>query len=266
MTPRDTTPSRAVTPDHIVVLLPCPWEHFPSDEVEAAHLDTWHEGVQITAPTSEDAPGSVHFEGEDHVAATLWREPVMPEMAQLASASPEPLSPTEILLMEQHRSLIRAVFPAGQRLGRRAAKRASQWMMSMAEAGAHGAFLPATLQLHSPRFLRLQTMDLFDPQAVAMLFVSAWHEEGWMRSRGLTSFDLPELETPVDGGLNGAYFRIMDVAANMLMQMAPYPSDVDLQIGPSLCRLTQGPRGIERDDQIPINGRRGVQTITPTGA
>ena len=103
-------------------------------------------------------------------------------------------------------------------------------------------------------------MELTSPQALTNLFINAWHEDGWMRTRGLTAFGLPELEAPVTRGLNAAYFDLMDVAANMIFQAAPFPTGSQLQIGRGMYTLSAGPSGPE-DDEAPINGAFGVLTL-----
>lgn len=261
----------AADPDTLVVLFPCPWELFAGEDLAEIHAEHWQERATFSITRREDmidegilATGEVHFEGEEHVHAELIVEAPLEGIEQLASTSAEPLTPTEQVMLAQHQSIWRVHIQAGSRLGRRAAKRMSQLMATFIEAGACSAVLPGLMRLHSGRFIRKQTMDLFSPQGVANLFVGAWHEEGWMRTRGLTAFGLPEIETRADGGLNGAYFLLMDVAANMLMQMARYPGGAHLQIGPREYRLIEGPNApFEQDEDVPHSGHFGVQTVTP---
>lgn len=260
----------AADPETLVALLPCPWEMMSGQDLAAIHGEHWQEGAsyeltprQKVGPEGIVATGQVRFDDEEHVQAQLIVEEPLEGMAGAEHTSAEPLTATERVLIAQHQSIWRLQVPAGGRLGRRAAKRMSQLLATFVEAGAPAAFLPGILRLHTSRFLRKQTMDLYDIQGVTNLFVAAWHHEQWMRTRGLTAFGLPELETRAQEGLNGAYFLLMDVAANMLTQMARFPSGAELQLGPRTYRVIEGPIELDVDEDVPVNGHFGVQTITP---
>ncbi|MFW5968123.1 MAG: hypothetical protein ACOCV2_11425, partial [Persicimonas sp.] len=92
------------------------------------------------------------------------------------------------------------------------------------------------------------------------LCVHAWHDEDWMTTRGLTAFGMPELQTPIDEGMNAAYFRLMDTAAGMIRQGAAYPDGSDLTIGADTYRL-HGERSGPEDDEVPFSGTFGVQSL-----
>jgi len=261
--------TRAVSPDSMVALFPMPFVGLDDVMFVELHGETWMEEVEASW-VIRDEPNDVGIYGEGHivfkdefggdVVAEIVVEQPLPGMVQLASTSPEPFMETELVMLQQHRSIWRASISAEGKQARRAAKRMMQLFESMIQAGAHGVFLPGAMRLHAPLFVRRNTMDLFDAQALAKLFIGAFHVDEWMRTRGLTAFGLPELETKVDEGLNAAFFRLMDVAANMLYQMGPYPSGAQLQIGHQMFALEEGPAGPE-DTDAPINGAFGVMTV-----
>ena len=254
----------------LVALMPCPFVSKSTQELEETHAEYWQEEARYTleqaAQDDESGiffTGQVSFEGDERLTLQLIIEEPLEGIETLSATSAEPLSATEIVLLKQHRSIWRVQATAGRKMGRLAAKRVSQVMGTLIDAGASAAFMPGILRLHSTRFLRKQTMDLYSPSELANLFVGAWHDgEGWMRTRGLTAFGLPELETSTKGGMNGAYFLLMDVAANMLFQMAPYPDGAQLQVGPHTYTFISGPMSTQvEDDEVPINGIFGVNTI-----
>lgn len=261
----------AMTPDTLVALIPCPWPMIDAAALDEIHGEHWQEEVNFTLWPLDEAgreatggashAGKVSFTSGEVLEVDLLVEPPLPGMEQSAVTSVDPLAPAEILMLRDHQSVWRLSAPAGKRLGRRAAKRLSQLMATFIEAGACAVFLPGLVRLHSARFIRTQTMDLFDPQLLTNLFVSAWHEQEWMRTRGLTAFALPELEVSTSRGLNAAYFDLMDVAANMLMQMAQFPPDAELQLGHRRATLAQGEPRIAEDRQVPTNGHFGVRQI-----
>ncbi len=255
-----------VTPDHLVALVPCPWPTIEASTLEAIHEEHWLEevSIELTPCDEEDADylatGIVRFAGEV-VEATLIVEPPMEGIEQSAGLSVDPLTQAEVLMLEQHQSVWRIVIPAGKRLGRRAAKRMTQLLATFIEAGGCAALMPGLMRLHSARIIKRHSMDLFDPQSLTNLFVGAWNQEGWMRTRGLTAFELPEVECSTQGGLNAAYFNLMDVSANMLMQMAAFPSGAELQMGHKVMQIVEAPEERPDDPQVPGNGFYGVQRL-----
>ena len=248
-------------PDSIVALVACPWERPDRAYLEAVFAEHWTERAELGADPDR---GAWSIEGEEHAAIAWFREGPVPELGALVGTSAEPLAPAEYEQLRTHRSTMRLVCPAGRRLGRRAAKRVSQALAALVEAGAPAVMLPALATLHGPRVIRRATMDLHDLGATAQLFVGAFHDGDWMRTRGLTAFGLPELEVNTRGhGRNGAYFTLMDTAATMLAQMARFPDGASLQIGPAFWTIGPGPIGIAADETLPVNGAFGVMTLSP---
>lgn len=255
------------TPDTFISALPCPWVMQDPQAIVEAFAEQWQElitfeleerAVKVDDELEYLGVGKITF--EDGMIARLLIEPAEPGLVQLADLSAVQYSETEAMLLHDHLSLWRFDLPGGQRQGRKGAKRMAQLWACFVWLGASGVFLPGLIHLHSPGFIRKETFELNDPRALTNLFVSAWQDEGWMHTRGLTAFGLPELEVKADQGLNAAYFNLMDVAANMIFQMAPYPSEATLQIGPHNFTIHDGPAGPE-DDEAPNNGIFGVMTL-----
>lgn len=261
------TDSITSSPNTLVALMVCPWVEQDPQLFAETHVDYWQAGLNIelgpfdTSNNEEDAiwsQGTITF--DDGTIAQLIVEPPIPDILELADQCPVPFQATELHALEGHQSLWRVVIETEQR-GRRAASRLIEVMTTFIAAGAAGVFMPSLATLHSPGLLRQQTKGANHPQTICQLCVSAWHEDDWMVTRGLTAFGLPELETPTHKGLNGAYFCLMDVAANMLFQMAPFPPESQLQVGHQMFSLDLGPQGPE--DDININGTFGTMTIKP---
>ena len=259
-----------VSPTTLLVLCPAPFAIRDVSDFEETHLMHWQEEATYTLTPVEEpgedgilATGEVRFEGDEHTVVTIIVEEPLDDITNIAATSAEPLTAPEMILLKDHQAVWRFQVPAGRERGRLAGRRLCQVIATAVEVGVSAVFSPATLRLHSPRFVRKQTMDPSNPEGLTNLFVSAWHDEkGWMRTRGLTAFGLPELETSTKGGLNGAYFLLMDVAANMLFQMAPYPENARLQVGPYTYQLVTGPNSEDaEDDAAPMNGIFGVHTI-----
>lgn len=257
----------AATPDHLVLLIPCPWPTISAEALEEIFAEHWQEIAHVTWVEEERSGvpcAEVRFESANEVVVPrMFVEEPLEGIEQSLSMSVDPLTHAEALMLRDHASMWRIVLPAGKRLGRRAMKRASQLMATFIEAGACAVFLPGVMRLHSARFIRKETMDLHDPQGMTNLYVGAWHAEGWMRTRGLTAFELPEIEVRADQGLNAAYFHLMDISANMLMQMGRFPSGAELQIGPRTLRIEEADYRMEEapDPLVPSNGVHGVQRL-----
>jgi hypothetical protein len=247
----------AVSPDTFVAVAACPWATLELDALAAAHEEHWNERVEWTATANG---GQARF--EDGVVARLVVEAAEPELVRLVGTSLEPFGSAEAVLISTHKMTCRIIIAGGKKEARRGSKRCAQLMATFVSAGASGIFMPGMIALHSPRMVRKQTQDIHSPQSLANLFVGAVDEDGWLRTRGLTAFGLPELETPMAGGVNGAYFRLMDVAANMIFQGGQFPSGSRLQIGHQVFRLEDGPQG-PVDKDVPTNGVFGVQVIAP---
>ena len=249
-------------PNNFVALIPSPWTRDESALIAQTHAEVWMSPIEVEF-TEEDGRlgGAIRFEDQVHEVKVLVEEPI-PELVSLAGLALEPYGPAEALMLEQHTSIWRLVMAPTELGVRLAATRFTQLLSTFIEAGASGVFLPNTVTLHSPRTIKRQAMDPTQVGALTNLFVACFHADDWMRTRGLTAFGLPELETPVDEGLNAAYFRLMDIAANMIAQEAPFPVDGQLTMGPKLCRIAEGPHG-PADEQVPINGHFGVQSIVP---
>ncbi len=246
-------------PDSLVLVFPTPWQGDESRLLREVHEEFWIEELEIA--WSEPGKAGTITLADGFVADLLVEEPI-PELTSLAGATIEPYAASELAMLEQHVSVWRVTLSGGSPEGRENAKRGAMLMSTFIEAGAAGVFLPALVRLHSPGTVKQLTMDLDRLENLTTLVVGAWHADDWMITRGLTAFGLPELETPIDSGFNASYFRLMDAAAGMLGQNAPFPSGSMLDMGPQMYTLADGPRG-PKDEQVPVSGHFGTQTIVP---
>lgn len=133
-------------------------------------------------------------------------------------------------------------------------------LVCLAASGALSFFVPATVRIFSPTFVRQSASD---PSAhtSAHLFVHAWNAGDAMRTRGLTSVGLPELEIGTEEGMNGAFFNLMDAATACLESETPLTIDRTVLIGPRPYTLSNA---TDRTDQIsPISGHFGVLRLDP---
>lgn len=236
-------------PDEFVALAPAPWAKPDPLAIREAYEEYWQEPITVQW---ERGRGSAVIDG---TTLTFVSDEPIPELEGLSHAALEPYGASDLAMLQNHLSITRAIAPDGPR----GARALFQFAGALVIAGCAGIFLPNTIRLHSPRTIRRLTMNT-DEQALTNFFVAAFDREGWMRTRGLTAFRLPEVETPIDGGMNAAYFRLMDVAAAMIASGASLPPDSNVQLGPKLYRVTPGPTG-PVDDDIPINGVHGVLTL-----
>ena len=250
-------------PDAFIGVVPTTWKHDNVEAVSQTHREHWHEDIQIDLEPTDDeddlfARGELHL--ADRPTVPLVVEEPIEELMNLIPTSKEPYTPTEAMLIKQHVACWRFVIEDGEERGKDAAMDFAKVASTFVEAGGAGVFMPGTAALHSPGFIKLVTMDLSHPQAMTNLCINCWDADGWMATRGLTAFGLPELETEIDEGANAAYFRLMDIAAGMINQGTPYPKGSRLNVGPKSYELVEGPHGPE-DEQVPISGTFGVLTV-----
>ena len=238
--------------DGFVVLVPTPWQGPEEHLFLEAYEEYWQEPVGANFSDPDGAELTVNGQ-----SVRLHIDAALPELAEFASTALEPFGASDQALLQQHTSIWRLVAEGG----RDSAEALLKVVGALVIAGASGAFLPNTRRLHSPRSIRHFTMEL-NAENLTNFFVGAYDRNDWMRTRGLTAFGLPEVETPTTSGINAAYFRLMDIAAAMLDQRSPFPTSSRIQLGPSLFSLVEGPRGPE-DDDIPVNGLHGVISLMP---
>jgi len=245
------------TPDTFVFLVAAPWGADGLQVLREVFVENWSENlvVQALADSEDGFEARVELDGID--AGITFDDPI-PELVDLTGTTIEPYAATEVALLEAHESLWRFVVSAGTK--RAGAVFGMKLMAAMCVAGASGVFLPMTMRLHSPRTLTRLSINPNSEQNLANIYVHCWDQDGWMRTRGLTAFGLPELETPISDGPNAAYFRLMDLSANMIAQEGPFPSGGQILAGPQLYSIADGPQG-PADERIPLAGFYGVQTV-----
>ncbi len=243
------------TPDSFVVLVAAPWgSNAAASLLVQTYEQTWMEPLHVAW---EDGQEIGEIQSGAIQIRCMIEEPI-PELVDLCGTSYEPYAASEQIMLEMHTHVWRLVATGGME----AATALLKVMTALIEAGGSGAFLPQALRLHSPRTMRVLSMEPGSEQTLANIFVNAWHGEDWMRTRGLTAFGLPEIETPVTDGLNGAYFRLMDVATNMIRRGDKFPSGSQITAGPKTFSLEEGPRG-PKDERVPMAGHFGVQSLVP---
>ncbi len=264
MTEKRDTPRAA--PDSMVALIPVAWEASELDVLQEVHPQVWAEN--LTDGVDADAlclkPGSTFYIGDCPAPISVVVDEPIEELVGLAGASKHPFNPTEMLQLEEHRAIWRFTMSDISTAPLTRARAFARLIATVVEAGAPGVFLPFCVQLHSSELIRHIAVDLSQPPALINLFVNAWNDDEWMVSRGLTVFGLPELETPVTGGLNAAYFRLLDVAASMLTLQEPHPAGTRIQLGPHIYQVQPGPQG-PSDPTVPICGAFGRHTLTESG-
>jgi hypothetical protein len=236
-------------PDDFVVLFPVHFSGSAAELVRQTHQEVWMEEIDVRM---RDTGGAVRLEGVE--LQIVIDEPIE-GLAELAFTSPEPFAGSATAMLDNHTAVWRVVGPSG----RATAEQMLRFMGTMIESGAAGAFLPGIRRLHSPRTIQRQTMTI-DARALTNIFVSAFDRDDWMRTRGLTSFGLPELQTPIVDGPNAAFFRLMDVASAMIGQDSPFQTGSRVQLGPYLWQLVDDQGGIE-DTDVPVNGVHGLLTL-----
>jgi hypothetical protein len=257
------THTHKATPDSFVGVAPVSWGLENVDVLRETHALQWQEEVSFELEPIDDEEGTIargHVVFEDETKVALVVEEPLEKLHTLAGTSKEPYTPTEVIMLKEHTASWRFVVKAGTKRHPHAVRQFAHLASTFVEAGAAGIFMPGIVTLHSPRFIKVITMDLDQPQNIANLCVHAWNADGWMITRGLTAFGLPELETPVDEGMNAAYFRLMDIAAGMIAQNQPFPDESKLTVGHKNYTITEGQEG-PTDEEIPFSGTFGVQTI-----
>lgn len=235
-------------PDDFVLLIPNEFRADSAPYITETHAEFWQEDLNLAM---RDDGATIEL---PEVEVDIVYDPAIPELAGFAGHALEPFGASDLALLERHTAIWRLI-ASGQLAAWPLVRLASTFI----EAGASGVFLPATRQLHSPRAVRRLAMEP-SADALANFFVSAFDGQGWMRTRGLTPFGMPELETEIVDGHNAAYFRLMDVAAAMIGSGRAFDDHASLTLGPHAHLLVGGPNGPLRDE-IAINGLHGVQTL-----
>ena len=243
-------------PDSFVALIPVSWTAEEIDLLREVHPQVW---AELLTPL-EPGPGqAARFRlGDDPAgpeASLVIDEPIL-ELNELVDTSRQPFQPHEALQLSQHRAIWRLILTGAAASPLASGRAFTRLLGTLMEAGAPAVFLPFCVQLHPASLIRHFSIEHKQPQTLVNLFVSAFNDDDWMVTRGLTVFGLPELETPTSRGLNAAFFRLMDVSCAMLAQESPFPLGSRVQVGPELLEVSSGPLGPE-DKAVSINGHYG---------
>lgn len=192
----------------------------------------------------------------------LYIDEPLPNLPDLVGTSKRPFRASEAVRLKEHTAVWRLVLSQVSDAPIERAYAFARMVTTAVEAGAPGVFFPFSVQLHSPSLVQQLAVDFSKPPAMVNLYMNAWNDDDWMITRGLTVFGFPEVETPIDAGLNDAYFRLMDVAAGMLVQRDPYHDGARLEVGPRTFRIEPGPSG-PADKMVPLCGAFGRLTLRP---
>lgn len=254
------TPDERAAPDSLVALLPVHWNDDQLEVLEQTHPDVWAEPLSACSPEGQ-AVRALRVGDTDQPVQLHIDEP-LPDLAQLTDTAKQPFTPAEATRLKQHTAVWRLTMTDISEPPLDRAHAFARLITTAVDAGAPGVFFPFCLQLHSPGLVHQLAVDFSKPPSLVNLYVNAWNDDDWMVTRGLTVFGYPELETRIDAGLNDAYFRLMDIAAGMLVQRGPYHSSARLEVGPRLFRIEPGRSGPE-DTMVPICGAFGRRTVVP---
>lgn len=248
MTEQHRTPKPAA-PDSLVGLIPVAWSADEIDLFTEVHPQIWGEPLsRVDELTFEVGP--------EKAQVLLHIDEAIPELSQMSDAAKHPFSPTELIQLQEHQAIWRATMHDVSSAPLERSRAFARFIITAGEAGAPGVFFPFCVQLLPTQLLRHLSVEMKQPSTLTNLYISAFNDDQWMVTRGLTIFGLPELETPLDDGLNAAYFRLMDVATAMIAQQGTYPPGARLQVGPHFFILEPGPAG-PPDKTVPICGAFG---------
>lgn len=264
MTPPFDTTSPA-SPDSLVALLPVSWSKDELPLLLEVHPQAWAELLRLDPNQSTPARPVFRIgDGElDNLpSVTVDFEAPIPELNDLVDIAKHPFDATETLQLNRHQAIWRLTLSGLSAQPIEHARAFARLIHTVIEAGAPGVFFPSCFQLHSSQFIRHLSVELNAPQTLVNLFISAFNNDEWMVTRGLTAFGLPELETPTQGGLNGAYFRLLDVATETLLMTTAFRIGTTLWVGGQNFEVQAGPRGPD-DQGLPVCGAYGRLAILP---
>ncbi len=256
-----TTDPPPVPPDSFVALIPVVWDSSEISVLSEVHPQVWAELLVPVDPPTHPTLGAFRVgEDPDGPSITIIEDEPLPQLADLLDHARQPFLPAEALQLRNHSSLWRITLTDVRHAPLARARAFLRVLSTACEAGAPAVFLPSSLQLHPASLVRHLATEHRQPQTLTNLFVSAFNDDDWMVSRGLTAFGLPELETPIVQGLNAAFFRLMDLSCAMIAQESPLSPDRSVQLGPDLLTVETGPLG-PPDTGIPVNGSFGRLTL-----
>lgn len=248
------------TPDSFVALVPVSWSPQEIDLLTEVHPQVWAERLPPVEPLPGEAARFTVGEDDSSPVASLVIDEPISELPDLIDTSRQPFQPHEALQLSQHSSIWRLTLGNVSASPLASGRAFTRILGTLMEAGAGAAFLPSCVQLHPASLIRHFSIEHKQPQTLVNLFVGAFNDDNWMVTRGLTTFGLPELETPTSRGLNAAFFRLMDISCAMLSQESPFPTGSRVQVGPEILEVASGPQGPE-DKAVPINGHFGRLTL-----
>lgn len=258
-------PSHKVGPDSLVALLPVTWAPDDWTILTEVHPQNWAELLRAETSAPSGDPLTLRIgDGElsELPSLSLIAEERLPQLNELIDLAKHPFDATERLLLENHTGIWRITM---ENLSTNPIEKARAFLRVIAtatEAGAPAAFFPFSFQLHSSQLIRHLSVEMQAAQTLVNLLIGAFNDDEWMVTRGMTALGFPELETSLQGGMNGAYFRLLDVATQIFLMESPFRVGSNLQLGAHLFEIQAGPRGPE-DKGLPICGAFGRLAILP---
>ena len=231
-------------PNSLILLFATPWDDDLGDRIGAVYGDVFADDLVIVGD---------QFVLDSRV--TWSREEPLSDLLDAARGSQPPFAETELLALDAQTAAWKLSIASSKTSDIESMRRLA---VCFASAGSLALFVPSTMRLFPPSIVK-QVASNPEPNAAVQLLVHAWHNESFMRTRGLTAFGFPEVETDLERGLNAAFFDLMDVATAMIEANRPFRESERLTIGQSLFEVRPGT--IEPDPQSPVSGTFGVIRI-----
>lgn len=203
-------------PNTLMIVLPTPWNDDFSDRVASTYLEIWDRELHSEG---DDTKGMFR---ESDQSAVWIRDPMVDHLAESIAHSHPPFAESEQLIAAQHKVSWRVNIESPTYADARFLVRL---MAAITANQSVATLIPSTGRAFPPTFTRqLSASD--EIESVISFFVHAWTEGTIMRTRGLTAFGFPEVETEITGGKNEAYFNLLDLSASIILDGMPSLSRV----------------------------------------
>ncbi len=235
----------ASPPNTLMIVLPTPWTDGFYERVASTYLDIWDRELMRTI-NAEDTLN----DGDEK--ARWIQDPLIEHLLESIQHSHPPFAESEQLIAAQHQVSWRVSVESPTYADARFLVRL---LAAITANQSVATLIPSTGRAFPPTFTRqLSASD--EIESIISFFVHAWTEGTTMRTRGLTAFGFPEIETEIVGGKNEAYFNLLDLSASILLDGMPSLSRV-IDLGNAQYELGEmiEPRP---DPENPIAGSFGV--------
>ncbi len=206
-------------PNTLMIVLPTPWNDGFYERVSSTYLEIWDCELfkESVDPKSEDASGMTGILTDGDRRATWSCDPAVEHLAESIAHSHPPFAESEQLIAAQHKVSWRLSIESPSYEDARFIVRL---MAAVTANQTVATLIPSTGRAFPPTFTRqLSASD--EVESIISFFVHAWTEGTTMRTRGLTAFGFPEVETEISGGKNESYFNLLDLSASILLDGMP---------------------------------------------